>query len=150
MRPTLTRAAIGIAAIVLSGTAQGEDVRSGTGEDSMRIRLVVGGTVLTATLEDTAAARDFAALLPLELTLEDYHGIEKIADLPARLSTEGAPKGVDPEVGDVTYFAPWGNLALFYRDFGYARGLVRLGRIDGDVDVLATDGPLAARIERIE
>jgi hypothetical protein len=32
-------------------------------------------------------------------------------------------------VGDITYYAPWGNLAIFYRDFGYSPGLVRLGHI---------------------
>jgi len=116
----------------------------------MRIRIVIDGTELAATLEDTAAGREFAARLPLELTLEDYHGIEKVADLPAPLSTAGAPEGVDPDVGDITYYAPWGNLALFYRDFGYARGLVRLGRIHGDVTALAGDQPLTARIERAD
>ncbi|MEH7502625.1 cyclophilin-like fold protein [Neobacillus drentensis] len=23
----------------------------------------------------------------------------------------------DPSVGDFTYYSPWGNLAIFYRDF---------------------------------
>lgn len=115
----------------------------------MRIRLIVDGAELPATLEDTPAARAFAAMLPLVLGLEDYHATEKIADLPARLPTEDAPEGVDPDVGDITYFAPWGNLALFYRDFGYARGLVRLGRIEGEVSVLEAEGPLQTRIERV-
>ncbi|MFB4204371.1 MULTISPECIES: cyclophilin-like fold protein [Arhodomonas] len=116
----------------------------------MRIRITVEDTELVARLEDTPAARDFAAMLPLELTLEDFHATEKIADLPSRLSTEGAPKGVDPDVGDVTYYAPWGNLALFYRDFGYANGLVRLGRIEGDVSALEARGALRTRIELID
>lgn len=115
----------------------------------MRIRIIVEDTELAASLEDTPAARDFAAMLPLDVTLEDYHATEKIADLPGRLSTEGAPAGADPEVGDIAYYAPWGNLALFYRDFGYAKGLVRLGRIEGDMAVLEGKGPLKARIERI-
>lgn len=115
----------------------------------MRIRITVEGTELPASLEDTATARDFAAMLPLELTLEDYHATEKVADLPSRLSTEDAPEGVDPDVGDITYFAPWGNLALFYRDFGYSRGLIRLGRIEGKAAVLEAEGPLKARIELI-
>ena len=45
----------------------------------MTIRLDVDGTPLTATLEDTEAARDFASLLPLTLTLEDYASTEKIS-----------------------------------------------------------------------
>ncbi|MBS0521182.1 MAG: hypothetical protein JSR90_20950 [Proteobacteria bacterium] len=112
----------------------------------MKIRIVAAGRALTAELEDSAAARDFAALLPLDLTLSDYNRTEKIADLPRRLSIEGAPKGIDPTVGDIAYYAPWGNLAIFYRDFGYSRGLVRLGRLEGDAEGLVKlDGP--ARIE---
>lgn len=130
--------------------AAARKAQPGIPEHGMKIRIIVEGTELTATLEDTAAGRDFATLLPLDLTLEDYHGIEKIADLPKRLSTEDAPAGVDPDVGDITYYAPWGNLALFYRDFGYARGLVRLGRIHGDVTALGGDKPLRVRIERVE
>lgn len=114
------------------------------------IRITIEGTVITATLEDNATTKDFISLLPMTLTLEDYHKTEKVSGLPKRLSTEGAPEGVDPSVGDITYYAPWGNLALFYRDFGYARGLVRLGRIESGIDVLERPGPLRATIERAE
>ncbi|MFT3688615.1 cyclophilin-like fold protein [Paenirhodobacter sp.] len=119
-------------------------------ESTMKIRLTLQGAVLTATLEDNAASRDFLAMLPLDLTLADYNATEKIADLPARLSTDGSPEGVDPSVGDITYFAPWGNLAIFYRDFRYSRGLIRLGAFDGNIDALRQPGPLNATIERIE
>jgi len=138
------------AALLASAGAAGQGEGSGFTENAMNIRLIVDGAVLRATLEDNAASRDFAALLPLELTLSDYHGIEKIADLPSRLSTDGVPEGVDPEIGDITYYAPWGNLALFYGDFGYARGLVRLGRIQGGVERLADSDTVDVRIERVE
>lgn len=144
-------AATMIAAVLATGPATGQVQTSGAPtEDGVKIRIIVEGTALSATLDDSAAGRDFASLLPMELTLSDYHGIEKIADLPRRLSTEGAPEGVDPEIGDITYFAPWGNLALFYRDFGYSRGLVRLGRIEGGIAALGGSGSLEARIERVE
>ena len=71
--------------------------------------------------------------------------------MPARLSIEGAPPGFDPDVGDITYYAPWGNLAIFYRDFGFAQGLVKLGRIDSNVDELARkQGELNVRFERAQ
>lgn len=47
----------------------------------MKIRIVAGDKAFTATLEDNAAARDFAALLPLDLTLRDYNRTEKIEAL---------------------------------------------------------------------
>lgn len=118
-------------------------------EGTMHIRIRAGERILTAHLEDSAAARDFAALLPIELTLRDYASTEKIADLPRRLSTEGAPPGVDPAVGDIAYYAPWGNLAIYYRDFGYSRGLVYLGRIESGAEALSSfEGPVT--IEGIE
>ncbi len=117
----------------------------------MKIRInVEGGATITGTLENSRAARDFASLLPLELTLTDHAATEKVSDLPRRLSTEGAPPGVDPEVGDIAYYSPWGNLALFYKDFGYSEGLVRLGRIDSGVQSLNRRGPLQVTVELLD
>jgi hypothetical protein len=115
-----------------------------------KIRMTIEGKVITATLDDNASARDFLSLLPMTVTLNDYNRIEKVSDLPGRLSTEGAPAGIDPSVGDITYYAPWGNLAVFYQDFGYAQGLVRLGRIESGIEILRQPGALRATIERAE
>jgi hypothetical protein len=71
--------------------------------DSMKINIKVGDQVVTATLIDSKTTRDFISLLPLTLTLEDYARTEKISDLPERLSTEDAPPGSDPSVGDIAY-----------------------------------------------
>lgn len=140
---------LGLIALFGALTAHGQATQHEPKGNLMRIRIVVENHELIATLENNPAARKFANMLPLELNLEDYHATEKIADLPSRLPTEDVPEGIDPDVGDITYFAPWGNLALFYRDFGYSRGLLRLGRIEGSVSVLATKGAIRARIERI-
>ncbi|CAB3883781.1 MULTISPECIES: cyclophilin-like fold protein [Achromobacter] len=106
--------------------------------------------MLSATLEDNAAARDFLAQLPLTLDLQDYAATEKIAQLPTKLSTAGASAGMTPSIGDITYYAPWGNLAIFYKGFGHSAGLVKLGRIHGDIQVLRAAGPLTAGIEVAE
>ena len=118
--------------------------------DIMKIRLKVGDTVLTATLIESATTRDFISLLPLTLTLKDYAETEKISDLPKRLFTESAPSGSDPSVGDITYYAPWGNLAIFYRDFGYSSGLVILGKIDSGIKALNVLGSVKVTIELIK
>ena len=103
----------------------------------MRIRLRTEDSTLTATLVESETTRDFVSLLPLTLSLSDHAGTEKVSDLPRRLSTGGAPDGADPVVGDIAYYAPWGNLAIFYRDFGYSAGLVKLGHIESGIDTLA-------------
>ena len=113
----------------------------------MKIRMNVGGQTITATLDDNETARDFVSLFPMTLTLEDYASTEKISYLPRRLSTKEAPPGCDPAVGDITYYAPWGNLALFYRDFGYSSGLIKLGSFDSGAEVLERPGPLKVTIE---
>lgn len=76
------------------------------------------------------------AVLPL--TLADFNGTERVADLPRRLTTAEAPVGIAPRTGGITYYGPWGNLALFYRDFPHSDGLIHLGTLDsGAVDLLA-------------
>jgi len=115
---------------------------------TMKIRIDVDGGAVMATLDNSSqAAKDFIALLPLTLTLKDYNATEKVSDLPRRLSTKDAPPGFDPSIGDIAYYAPWGNLAIFYKDFGYSSGLVKLGTIDAGLDRLNAPGSLKATIE---
>ncbi|MGH8242091.1 MAG: cyclophilin-like fold protein [Steroidobacteraceae bacterium] len=119
-------------------------------ETLMKIRMDVDGQVVLATLDNSAPARDLAALLPLSLTLTDYARIERIADLPRKLSLEGTAAGVAGMQGDITFYAPWGNLAILVADGDGkpARGLVRLGRIESGLPALQRSGPLSVRIER--
>ncbi|WP_062298702.1 cyclophilin-like fold protein [Demequina maris] len=102
----------------------------------MQIQFTLDDASLTVTLGDGPAALDLVAQLPLTLTMRDFHGIEKVADLPVRLDIAGEPPRTDANAGDLTYCAPWGNLAFFYRDLGYAAGLVSLGTVDGEAAVL--------------
>jgi hypothetical protein len=121
-----------------NGSSTTVQIEPEQGEASMQIRINAGEHRFTARLDDSAAARDFAALLPLRLTLTDYASTEKIADLPRALSTEGAPAAITPVAGDLAYYAPWGNLAIFYRDGHHSPGLVRLGRIEAEAEQLAS------------
>jgi hypothetical protein len=115
-------------------------------EHAIRINMVIEGTTITATLENSESARDFASLLPLTLTLEDHASTEKISDLPKRLSTTDAPDDITPKVGDVTYYVPWGNLATFHKDFRQSGGLVKLGTLDAGIEIMRRPGPLKVTI----
>lgn len=119
------------------------------GMTMLMIRMTVKGKMLTASLADSPTARDFHSLLPLTLTLDDYAGTEKIANLPRKLSKDGAPAGIDPSIGDIAYYAPWGNLAIYYKDFGYSDGLIKLGTIDAGWEEFKGPGALKVRIESI-
>jgi hypothetical protein len=118
-------------------------------ESPVKIRLIVGEQVATATLYDNATARDFASLLPLSLTMSDYDTIERVADLPRKLSTQGAPDGMTPVAGELTHYAPWGNLAIFVQPRSYSHRLLPLGKVDEGLSVLAQHGPCQVRIERV-
>jgi hypothetical protein len=116
---------------------------------NMKIRIEMNGNEITATLTDNATSRDFVSLLPLTLKLEDYGETEKIGYLPRKLSTEGAPPGSDPSVGDVSYYAPWGNLAIFRKDFRYSTGLINLGKIDSGLESLNAPGSVEVTIDLV-
>lgn len=103
----------------------------------MEIRVTIDGRPVDATLNDSPTARDLGSLLPLTLDLKDFHGTERIADPPRKLTTENAPEPQAPKTGDLTYYAPWGNLAIFYKDGPSAsEDLLVLGHIDADADQL--------------
>jgi len=116
----------------------------------MKIQITIDGRKVTATLTSNRATHDFIDLLPLDLEFEDYAQIEKISYLPRKLNVEGVPDGYNPSIGDITYYAPWGNLAIFYKDHGYAKGLVELGSIEDGIEVIKSDGPFEGRIELVE
>lgn len=124
-----------------SGQPQTPVPASPSGSDRrtpMDIRVTIDGRPVDATLNDSPAARDLASLLPLTLDLEDFHGTERIADPPRKLTTEGAPEPAAAKVGDIAYFAPWGNLAIFYKNGPSASSdLLVLGHIDADADQLS-------------
>jgi hypothetical protein len=63
---------------------------------------------------------------------------------------KGAPPRHRPRGGDLAYYSPGGNLAIYYEHFGYSSGLVTLGRIDSDLEALSRPGPLRATIELVE
>lgn len=123
-----------VAFIALPLSAQ-SSANNNTKETKMMIEMSFGGegeaqvrTIIE--LEDNPTTRDFYAQLPLNLEFSDYVGKEKISNaLPKPLNTSGL-NGYDPQVGDLFYFTPWGNLGIFYAKQPFHSGLVRFGRID--------------------
>lgn len=96
------------------------------------------GAVDVTIVEDSPASRDFLSMLPLTLTLEEFNGREKIADLPRQLNYDGSP-GSDPEDGDLIYFTPWQNLGFYYNTagIGHSEQTIHIGRYEATVEELA-------------
>ena len=124
-----------------------QDAASNQGKTSMKIRIEFSGASMTYTLYNNPSARDFASMLPLDLTIDDYSTNEKIAYLPRKLTEEGSGPFNNERPGDLGYYEPWGNLAFFYAGYRYSSGLIRLGRIDGDLAPLLIRGKFDLHIE---
>ncbi|WP_243414715.1 cyclophilin-like fold protein [Sporosalibacterium faouarense] len=114
-------------------TTDGEQIED---NDEISIRMSFNNEEIIVKIYDNPTSRDFLKLLPLTLQFEDYAATEKISYLPRNLSTDDAPRGFDPSKGDLTLYAPWANLAIFYKDHSYANGLISLGRIESGIEKL--------------
>lgn len=117
---------------------------------SLDVTITVGDRTITATMEDNNAGRDFLSRLPLEVTLNDYNNVtEKIFYPTPALSTEGVARGCTPVPGDITIYAPWGNVAIFCKNWSHSNDLIKIGRIDGNgIEALTVAGDVRVRFER--
>lgn len=97
----------------------------------------------TVTLDNTPAARAFAAQLPLRLTLHDPMGQAKSGPLPSPIDITGAAPVFNPSVGELYYWAPSHTVAIFHDDLGQSvppPGLVRLGVVTSGFCAISTSG----------
>ena len=136
-------------AMALSHAACDAEKATTKHEDSMKITLRVGDKTLTATLIDCKTTRDFVSLLPLTLTMNDLFGREKFAHLPRAISTEGKRTHTS-EVGNIAYWSPGPDVAIFYRNDGEKipnPGLIIIGNIDSGVEAFNVAGSVKVKIE---
>lgn len=134
----------------LDGIGAGREEPETPDVSSLNVNITVGDRTITATMEDNAAARDFLSRLPLEITLNDYNNTtEKIFYPDPALTTEGVTRGCAPTPGDITIYAPWGNVAIFCKSWSHSRDLIKIGRIDGNgIEALSIAGDIPVKIER--
>lgn len=114
------------------------------------IRVVFNNAEVIIGLFDTSASRDLLAQLPLTLNFSDYANAEKIAYPPKKLNTRNMLPSSQLS-GDFTYYAPWGNIAIFYRGYGTNSQLYTLGHIESGKEKLAEmRDNFTAVIERVD
>lgn len=114
----------------------------------MEIIITLDQQPYRAKLVDNPTAQQLYQLLPLELNLEDFAN-EKIASLSHKLTTQQASARYQGKANDITYYAPWGNLALFYGDGPNASGLIYLGHFQQDISEILPKAK-TIRIEKVE
>jgi len=79
------------------------------------VRMSVADQTITAQLADNATAQDIIDQLPLTLTFSDFNRVEKVGELPRRLTMDGVAAGDDPDINDIGYYAPSRSLVFYYR-----------------------------------
>jgi len=93
-----------------------------------RIQISAGDHVVTFQLNDSTAAQNLYAQLPLSLEVENYSSNEKIFYPPQPLDISDAPQA-SGGLGVLAYYAPWGDVIMFYDDFGRNGSLYELGQV---------------------
>ncbi|QDK42325.1 hypothetical protein DOM21_12900 [Bacteriovorax stolpii] len=116
----------------------------------MKIQITFEGHSINIELNNSSTSKAFYEQLPLNAKMEDYASNEKIFYPPEKLSTLGTPKGYEPKLGDVAYYSPWGNVAVFYKNFSYSDGLIKMGEIISGHEFLKKLNGTQVRIEKLK
>jgi hypothetical protein len=132
----------------MSGNALIEKNEPNASETKTAIQISVkaNGKTTVFELNNSPAARDLYAQLPLSVSVENYSSNEKIFYPPEKLNTTDTPLA-DAQAGTLAYYAPWGDVVMFYGSFGSAPGLYELGHaISGSEYIQGMSGTI--RIEK--
>lgn len=115
----------------LSGIGLVEGAESAASE----ISITVGDTVISAELNDREAAREFAAVLPMTVSMTRMGEHEYYGSLDTPLThTEDLQTGYT--VGDLAFWTPGDLFAVYFDEPDEApEGLMILGRITSDMAV---------------
>src|SRR5215213_4338444 len=101
--------------------------------EETRMWMTVGERRFAITLTDNAAARAFAAQLPLTLDMRELNGNEKHADLRAALPAHASRPGTIRN-GDLMLYGT-NTVVVFYETFDSSYAYTRLGRVDDAADL---------------
>ncbi|WP_020563738.1 cyclophilin-like fold protein [Methylosarcina fibrata] len=136
-RKRILCALLGAAGSVTAASSVSETVISGS--DAAPVHKGVGRVNIRITM------------LPLTVTMRDFGPAGKVSGtLPKRLSEEGAASTDAGDVGDIAYYAPWGNIA-FYRGRGPdASGVIKIARITSGIEMLNQPGQMRVTISRAD
>ena len=101
--------------------------------------MTVGERRFSITSSKNAAARAFAAELPLTLDMSELNGNEKHAELPKALPAKASRPGTIRN-GDLMLYGSE-TLVVFYVTFNSSFSYTRLGRVDDPAGLAQALGP---------
>ena len=134
------------------GLSQPQETTSSETEEndmeSTQIAVTCGDLQVVYELNDSPAAQSLLSQLPLTVEVEDFSTNEKVFYPPQELDTSDTPLA-EGGAGTLAYYAPWGDVVLFYDSFSANSSLFELGEaVSGAEDISQMTGTIT--VETVE
>lgn len=108
-------------------TSEEQEETAGMESEARQISVVLGENTVIYKLNDSPAASSLYEQLPLTIEVEDFSTNEKIFYPPQGLDTTDTPLASNG-AGTLAYYAPWGDVVMFYDDYSENTSLYELGQ----------------------
>lgn len=105
----------------------------GNDMESTQVAVTCGDLQVVYELNDSPAAQSLLSQLPLTVAVEDFSTNEKVFYPPQELDTTDTPLA-EGGAGTLAYYAPWGDVVLFYDSFSANGSLYELGEAVSGVE----------------
>lgn len=116
--------------------------------ETSQISVTCGDMQVVYALNDSPAAQGLLSQLPLTVEVEDFSTNEKVFYPPQELDTSDTPLA-EGGAGTLAYYAPWGDVVLFYDSFSANGSLYELGEaVSGAEDISQMTGTIT--VETVE
>ncbi len=137
-------------AVCLCAASLGGDALAASGTplplSDMKVEILSQGKRATFRLYDTVAAGELYAQLPLELDLSNFRDAQWMFYPPEKLNVKADEAYHDGKKGELSYYAPWGDVFMLYKDFYAGDEMHRLGvGLSGVDDIAAMSGRALVR-----
>lgn len=114
--------------------------------EMMKIKVTSEEYEIIYELNQSQAAKDLYAQIPLTLEVKDFSTNEKTFYPPEELDISDAPPA-NAEKGSLCYYSPWADVVMFYDHFGQGSSLYELGEVvSGKDDIEKLNGTIAVEI----
>ncbi len=106
-----------------------------------RLKISSGDYEIIYKINESQAAKELYAQLPLTIEVEDFSINDKVFYPPQKLSITDTPMAIGGK-GKLAYFEPWGDVVMFYDSFSEKNSsLFELGEsVSGQDDIEKLSG----------
>ncbi|WP_196028387.1 cyclophilin-like fold protein [Longicatena caecimuris] len=112
----------------------------------MKIKVMSKAYEIVYELNESKAAMQLYAQLPLTLEVKDFSTNEKTFYPPKTLDIKDAPLA-NAEKGTLAYYAPWADVVMFYDFYGKGSDLYALGKVvSGKSDIEKLKGTITIEV----